>query len=144
MATDRGPDRSPDTPDTPDQTDDRPTEPLTSAPDDPGAQEDTVTPTDTGPTRATETTDAGPTPAASPGTPAATATAPAPAPAPAPRGMRVGTIVWGLVLAAIGAGVLAWAIGVSFDVELAFIVLIAAAGVLLLVGSLATMVRRRR
>lgn len=140
MATDRGPDRSPDTPDTPDQTDDRPTEPLTSAPDDPGAQEDTVTPTDTGPTRATETTDAGPTPAASPGTPAATATAPA----PAPRGMRVGTIVWGLVLAAIGAGVLAWAIGVSFDVELAFIVLIAAAGVLLLVGSLATMVRRRR
>lgn len=139
MATDRGPDRSPDTPD---QTDDRPTEPLTSAPDDPGAQEDTVTPTDTGPTRATETTDAGPTPAASPGTPAATATAPAPA--PAPRGMRVGTIVWGLVLAAIGAGVLAWAIGVSFDVELAFIVLIAAAGVLLLVGSLATMVRRRR
>jgi len=73
-----------------------------------------------------------------------TSRTPAPAPAPAPRGMRVGTIVWGLVLAAIGAGVLAWAIGVSFDVELAFIVLIAAAGVLLLVGSLATMVRRRR
>lgn len=60
------------------------------------------------------------------------------------RGMRVGTIVWGLVLAALGAGLLAWAIGVTFDVELAFIILVAASGVLLLVGSVATTLRRRR
>ena len=59
------------------------------------------------------------------------------------RRVRVGTIVWGLVLAAIGAGLLASALGVVFDVELAFIVLVAAAGVLLLVGSLASSRRRR-
>ena len=108
--------------------DERPTQPLhidTETPDDPGTapQEDTMTtPIDTGP---------------------GTGRPPAP-PARPQRGMRVGTIVWGLVLAAIGAGLLAWAIGVSFDVELAFIVLVAAAGVLLLTGSLATTWRRRR
>ena len=59
------------------------------------------------------------------------------------RRPRVGTIVWGLVLAAIGAGFLATAIGVHFDAELAFIVLVATAGVLLLVGSVATSRRRR-
>lgn len=136
--------------------DDRPTRPLPTDPDDPGhPQEDTMsTPTGTGPTpTADATTPASPapspaaSPAASPTAATATATGPAAVPAPAappPRGMRVGTIVWGLVLAAIGAGVLAWAIGVSFDVELAFIVLLAAAGVLLLAGSLATVWRRRR
>ena len=60
------------------------------------------------------------------------------------RRVRVGTVVWGLVLAAIGSGLLAAALGVAFDVELAFIVLVAAAGVLLLVGSLASSRRRRR
>ena len=124
----------------PDAPDDRPTrpstsEPLTTNPDDPGAtQEDTMsTPTDTGQT-----------PGIHPGAGAAPA-APTPPVGRAPaRGMRVGTMVWGLVLAALGAGVLAWALGVSFDVELAFIVLVAAAGVLLLAGSLATIWRRRR
>lgn len=97
---------------------------------------------------------------AAPHTPAdATATQEAPTPAdttatqvmpaqtpPAPsddRHVRVGTVVWGLVLAAIGAGLLAASLGVHFDVELAFIVLVAAAGVLLLVGSVASSRRRR-
>ena len=60
------------------------------------------------------------------------------------RHVRVGTVVWGLVLAAIGTGLLAASLGVAFDVELAFIVLVAAAGVLLLVGSVASSRRRRR
>lgn len=59
-------------------------------------------------------------------------------------GVRVGTVVWGLVLAAIGAGILAFALGVVFDVQLAFIIVVAAAGLLLLVGSIATTVRRKR
>lgn len=119
--------------------DERPTQPLHTTPDDPGTapQEDTMTsPIDTGP----EGTGA----QARPTAPTPSTPAPPDAPGRPQRGMRVGTIVWGLVLAAIGAGVLAWAIGLTFDVELAFIVLVAAAGVLLLFGSIATTVRRRR
>ncbi|HEY3436363.1 MAG TPA: hypothetical protein VGK35_01630 [Actinotalea sp.] len=69
--------------------------------------------------------------------------APAPWEPAEPRGVRVGTVVWGLVVAAIGLGLLAYAIGVAFDVQLAVIVLVAAAGVALLVGSLVTSTRRR-
>ena len=61
-----------------------------------------------------------------------------------PRGVRVGTVVWGLVIAAIGCGILAFAAGAVFDVELALIVLVTAAGVALLAGSLVTTARRRR
>lgn len=122
--------------------DERPTQPLHTdqTPDDPGTapQEDAMTtPIDTGPGASGPTGPTGPTGPASAGQPSAPL-------APPRRGMRVGTIVWGLVLAAIGAGVLAWAVGVAFDVELAFIVLVAAAGVLLLAGSVATTLRRRR
>ena len=67
-----------------------------------------------------------------------------PHPALEERHVRVGTVVWGLVLAAVGTGLVAAALGVVFDVELAFIALVAAAGVLLLVGSLASGRRRRR
>jgi heme A synthase len=74
--------------------------------------------------------------------PTATTTAPAPA-APPRRPVRIGTVVWGLVIAAIGVGILAFALGLVFDVQLAMIVVVAAAGVLLLVGSLATARRRR-
>jgi len=59
------------------------------------------------------------------------------------RGVRVGTIVWGLVIAAIGVGILAYALDVTFDAQLASIIVIFAAGVLLLVGSIATSRRRR-
>lgn len=75
--------------------------------------------------------------------PAAMAAAPAPAPARAGRQVRVGTIVWGLVIAAIGAFILAYALGADFDAELAFIILIAGAGVLLLVGTVANSLRRK-
>lgn len=59
------------------------------------------------------------------------------------RGVRVGTVVWGLVVAAVGLGMLAFALGYTFDVELAIIVLVAAAGAALLVGTLVTSARRR-
>ncbi|NMR18965.1 hypothetical protein [Cellulomonas fimi] len=57
--------------------------------------------------------------------------------------LRVGTVVWGLVLAVIGAGIVAIAAGVSFDLELASIGLLALAGIGLVVGSVATGARRR-
>ena len=60
------------------------------------------------------------------------------------RGVRVGIVVWGLVIAAVGVGLLASASGLVFDVELALIGLVAAAGVALLVGSLVSGRRRRR
>lgn len=92
-------------------------------------------------------------PAPAPSTPAQSAPAqpealpPAPAPAPAQParpGPRVGTVVWGLILAVIGVGVIAAAAGARFDVELVSIALLALAGVGLVVGSVATSVRRRR
>jgi len=72
-----------------------------------------------------------------------------PAAAPAPtepderRSPRVGTVVWGLVLAVLGVGVLAWAAGREIDLDVAAIVLVAGAGVALLVGSLVSGMRRR-
>lgn len=64
---------------------------------------------------------------------------------PAPlREARVGTVVWGLVLIAIAAGVVAIAQGFTIDAELALIIGLGAAGLLLLAGSLATGARRRR
>lgn len=68
---------------------------------------------------------------------------PVQAQAPAPRrGARVATVVWGLVVVALALGLTAIANGVVFDVELAVIVLVAAAGLALLVGSLAGARRR--
>jgi hypothetical protein len=65
--------------------------------------------------------------------------------APEPRArLRVGTVVWGLVLAVIGAGVLAGAFGVGFDLGLALIWLVGFAGVALLVGSVASGMRSRK
>ena len=60
------------------------------------------------------------------------------------RRVRVGTIVWGLVVLTIGLGLVAFAAGAEFDVQLAAIGLIAAAGVALLVGSVLTATGRRR
>ena len=64
--------------------------------------------------------------------------------APGRPSPRVGTVVWGLILAVIGVGVIAAAAGARFDVELVSITLLALAGVGLLVGSIATSTRRRR
>lgn len=60
------------------------------------------------------------------------------------REPRVATIVWGLILVSVAAGVLAVAQGYRIDAELALIVGLGVAGLLLLVGSLATAARRRR
>ncbi|WP_315095309.1 hypothetical protein [uncultured Cellulomonas sp.] len=76
--------------------------------------------------------------------PVSTADAEAPVPAAPPRRLRMGTVVWGLVIAAIGVGLLAWAGGVQIDVQLAMIVLLAAAGVALLLGSIFSGARNAR
>ncbi len=57
--------------------------------------------------------------------------------ASAPRDrLRVGTVVWGLIVALVGTAVIAWGQGLRFDVQLAAIGVLAAAGVLLVVSSL--------
>ena len=60
------------------------------------------------------------------------------------RGPRVSTVVWGLVVTALGVVVLATAGGARIDLGLAAIVLLAGAGVALLIGSLAAAGRRGR
>lgn len=77
-------------------------------------------------------------------------TQPAPAPTPTPtetvaprrRGARMGTVVWGILLAAIGAGIVARGLGVRFDVELALIVVLCVMGGALLVGSIVAGIRK--
>lgn len=59
------------------------------------------------------------------------------------RPHRPGTIIWGLVVAVIGAGILARALGAEFDNDLALIVLLGAAGVALLLTSIVSAVSRR-
>jgi hypothetical protein len=71
------------------------------------------------------------------------ATAPAGGEPAARTSPRVGTVVWGLVVAAVAVGLLSVAWGAHLDAELAFIVLLGAAGVALLVGSLVGMRRSR-
>lgn len=73
--------------------------------------------------------------------PATAETAPA---APTRPHLRVGTVVWGLIVAVIGVGVVALASGAEIDVELALIVLLGLAGVGLLGGSIAMAARRPR
>ncbi|UKJ64074.1 hypothetical protein H1Q78_00875 [Cellulosimicrobium cellulans] len=78
-----------------------------------------------------------------PGTPTAPA-APAEPPSPVRRGLRVSTIVWGFVIIAFGVVVLAAALGARVDLGLATIVVLAAAGLTLVVGSIVSGARRRR
>jgi hypothetical protein len=63
---------------------------------------------------------------------------------PARRGPRVSTIVWGFVIVAFGVVVLAAALGARVDLGLATIVVLAAAGLTLVVGSIVSGARRRR
>ena len=63
--------------------------------------------------------------------------------AAAKRGPRVGTTVWGLIVIAVGLGILAVSAGVMFDLGVALIVLLGAAGVILVVGSVVSSIRRR-
>ncbi|WP_265520708.1 hypothetical protein [Oerskovia flava] len=62
----------------------------------------------------------------------------------APSTLRVGTVVWGFVVVAIGIGVLAISFGAQIDVELAAISLLGLAGVSLLVGAVVAGARRNR
>ena len=71
------------------------------------------------------------------GTPDAGTTAHRPA-------VRVGTVVWGLIVALVGVGVLLVAAGYTIDVQLAAIVLLIAAGVGLILGPLVQSLRRHR
>ncbi|MFD2797273.1 hypothetical protein ACFS27_27190 [Promicromonospora vindobonensis] len=66
-----------------------------------------------------------------------------PAGAAAVRRPRVGTAVWGLIVIAVGLGILAVSAGVMFDLGVALIVLLGAAGVILVVGSVISSLRRR-
>ena len=85
-------------------------------------------------------TSPGPAPAVTPmGTPVQ---APATSPVERPR-LRVSTAVWGLVIAAIGVGILALAAGAVFDLQLALIALLAVAGTAMLGGSIAAAARHR-
>lgn len=59
------------------------------------------------------------------------------------RGPRVGTAVWGLIVIAVGLGILAVSVGVVFDLGVALIVLLGAAGVILVAGSVFSSLRRR-
>ena len=63
---------------------------------------------------------------------------------PVRRGPRVSTIVWGFVIVAFGVVVLAAALGARVDLGLATIVVLAAAGITLVVGSVVSGARRRR
>ena len=62
-------------------------------------------------------------------------------PAP-PKGPRMRSVAWGLVLALLGAVVIAVGFGVRLDLELVFIGILAIAGLTLLVGSLVSSGRK--
>jgi hypothetical protein len=61
----------------------------------------------------------------------------------ADRAPRVATIVWGFLVLAVGIGVVSVAAGARLDVGLAAIWLLAAAGAVLVVVSVASTIRRR-
>ncbi|SFJ82325.1 hypothetical protein [Cellulomonas sp. KH9] len=58
--------------------------------------------------------------------------------------VRVGGVVWGLIVVLVGVGVLLVAAGYTIDVQLAAIVLLIAAGVGLIVGPVVQSLRRGR
>lgn len=61
---------------------------------------------------------------------------------PRDRGLRVGTVVWGFVIVAVGAGILALALGATYDLDLALIALLSVAGLVLVVSSIVSSSRR--
>lgn len=146
MSTDDRPDRTAPTPEptpAPDtaqestMNDERETQPLGTTP----ADETQPIGTRHGDPRPWEVDDTAAAATAEPTPGPATATPP---PVPVATDVRVGTIVWGLVLAAVGVGFLALAAGLTFDVELAFIAIVALAGVGLVAGAVVTAVRRNQ
>lgn len=144
-------------------TNNEPTTPLDSADGSDASKEDAVTETfasNEGPATETlastgasspsspETTPASAAPAAA-STAAATPTTPYNGypyvdPRPVSKTVRVGTIVWGLIIALLGVCVIGAALGARIDVQLVFIALLCVAGVALVAGSIITSVRRRQ
>jgi hypothetical protein len=61
---------------------------------------------------------------------------------PRERGLRVSTVVWGFVIVAVGAGILALALGATYDLDVALIALLSVAGLVLVVGSIVSSSRR--
>ncbi|KRD35502.1 hypothetical protein ASE27_15415 [Oerskovia sp. Root918] len=61
---------------------------------------------------------------------------------PRNRGLRVGTVVWGFIIVAVGAGILALALGATYDLDVALIALLSVAGLVLVVGSIVSSSRR--
>ncbi|TQL03453.1 hypothetical protein [Cellulomonas sp. SLBN-39] len=123
-------------------TDDtRPLPPLAAGTPAPAAATDGPdAPATTTPADRTGTSDA----AATAGTtPDGDATTPATV-GPRRRRVRVGTVVWGVIVAVVGAGVLAVAAGYTIDVQLAAIGLLVAAGLGMIVGPLVAAGRRDR
>lgn len=59
------------------------------------------------------------------------------------RGPRAGTVVWGLLVIAVGVLIIVATTGVAVDLQLAAIIGLAAAGVLLLVTALISSARQR-
>lgn len=76
-------------------------------------------------------------------TPAPAAPAPVPPVIEPRRGPRVGAVVWGLVVVVLGIGILVSIAGFRIDTGLAAILVLGAAGLALVVGSLVTSLRRR-
>lgn len=58
--------------------------------------------------------------------------------------VRLGSVVWGLIVALVGVGVLLVGAGYTIDVQLAAIVLLIAAGLGLILGPLVQSLRRGR
>jgi len=129
-----------------------PVEPLPTAAPSAGPRPETTRPDATPAGPPPHATPAGPPPGATPAGPPPAApqqqapyTVPAPpvAPVPTASGPRAGTVIWGLIVVAVGAAVLAGAVGLHIDFQLAFIGLLAVAGVGLLISSLVNAARRR-
>ncbi len=77
-----------------------------------------------------------------PSTPPSPAYGHGPEPAVA-KSPRLGTVVWGLVILAIGLGIGAVGLGASVDYQVAMILLLGGAGLVLILGSVVAAVRRR-
>lgn len=60
-----------------------------------------------------------------------------------PREMRIGTVVWGLIIITLGVLLVMWGNGATFDPQITMIALLFGAGFLLIFGSLLTVVRGR-
>ncbi len=59
------------------------------------------------------------------------------------RGIRISTIVWGFLIVAIGVGLIKMANNDRFDITLALIIVLAIAGLTLVVSSVVSSVRRQ-